>query len=451
VRRFLCVLLFLLFVDEGTALYADHIFAPFHWVHQGLLDAWLKVRLVDILFAGALIAGVLRGGANKVEGVRPMRRALLVAAGVTFCWFTYGVVRGGDARAASWQVYLLLSSVLASFAFASHFRTTEHFLMLARTALAAGVYRAVMCVVFYFAFIRPGLLNPLPEYITTHEDTVLWTVGFAYALLSALLTPSRGSKVTAALVIPLFLAAIQFNNRRLAWISLGGSLLTLYVLMPYPAVKRRVRRALFVAVPVVAVYAAVGWGRTEPVFRPLRAFQSVSASEDNSTKARNVENLGLIATANQGWIMGTGWGHRYVEISDKYQIHFFELWPYVPHNSVLGLLAYTGYLGFFGYWMVFPVATLLHARTARLAAEPRDRLVGLLGVVQVVACADQWYGDMGAFSPVTTYMLAVCFAGAMRLPVTTATWPDARAPSRPKSSGSRVDVSPRGETVAART
>ena len=39
-----------------------------------------------------------------------------------------------------------------------------------------------------------------------------------------------------------------------------------------------------------------------------------------------------------------------------------ELWPYVPHNSILGLLAYTGILGFAGYWLAFPTAVFLNAR-----------------------------------------------------------------------------------------
>jgi hypothetical protein len=423
VRRFVAVLLFLALVDEGTALYAtEHMFAPFEWVHTWVMAPWVGLRGFDVILLGILAYGLLNGG-SKVPLARPMKSALFVALTVTLVWFGYGVASGGDAHAAGWQVYLLFSAILASFAFASVFRTAAHFTMLAKAMLAAGLYRAFMCIVFYLFYIRKGLITPLPEYLTTHDDTVLWTVAISFVLLNAIMTPTMKNRVTAGLVIPFLLTAVQLNNRRLAWISLGGSLVTLYFLLPPSAVKRRARKIAMVIVPIIALYAAIGWGRPEPIFQPLKAFATVSVQQDNSTKARNVENLGLIATANQGWIFGSGWGHKYVEVSDKYNIHFFELWPYIPHNSILGLFAFTGYFGFIGFWMIFPTAAFLHARTATFAPGSRERLIGMLGVVEILACADQWYGDMGAFSPTTTYTLAVCFAAALRIPIEAGTWP----------------------------
>jgi O-Antigen ligase len=423
VSRLVAAILFLVLVDEGRndALYADHMFAPFHWVHGVLLEGIFGVRPLDVLFLGVLVYGTLKGG-SKVPSVRPMRRSLFVAASVIAMWVAYGLLRGGDANAAGWQVYLILSAILVSFAIASIFKTAEQYIMLMKVVVAAGVYRAFMCIIFYWSFLRNSLISPVPEYATTHDDTVLWTVSIAFLLLSAILLASLRNRVTAAVVIPLLLVAVQINNRRLAWISILGSLVTLYFLLPPSAAKKRARRIVFVVVPVLAIYAAVGWGRPEPIFQPLRAFATVSVSQDNSTKARNVENLGLIATANQGWLLGSGWGQKYVEVSDKYNIHFFELWPYIPHNSILGLLAYTGYFGFIGFWMIFPTAAFFHARTATYAVRVPDRLIGMTGVVQVLACADQWYGDMGSFSTTTMYTLAMCFAAAMRIPVLSPAW-----------------------------
>jgi hypothetical protein len=423
-RRFLCVLLFLAYVDEGATLYADHMFAPFHWVRGDFFEAFLNVRLFDVLMFGVLVYGTFRGRSGPV--VRPMRRSLFVAGAVTVLALVWGLARGGDARAAGWQVYLPLATLLSTFAIASVLKTAEHFLLVADTLVAAAAYRALMCVVFYVFYVREGLVVPTPDYLGTHHDTVLWSIGIPFVILAAMMTPTVARRAVAAVIVPLFLVAIQLNNRRLAWISLGGTIVTSYLLLPPSAAKRRARRIALVVIPVLCLYAAVGWGRSEGIFRPLRAFATVSVEQDNSTKARNVENLGLIATANQGWVLGSGWGQKYVEITDKYNIHFFELWPYVPHNSVLGLLAYTGYVGFVGYWMLFPMATFLHARLARFAPTPRERLVGLLGVIQIVACADQWYGDMGSFSFVTMYTLATCLASALRVPAAAGVWPTGR-------------------------
>jgi hypothetical protein len=427
VRLFVCALFFLMCVNESSAtyaFYAEHMeTVPFRWVRGLLFEPYLSVRLFDILFLGVLLYGSLRKGSSSPM-TRPMRSALFVAASVTLGALAWGLLRGGDARAAGWQVYLPLAMVLVTFSLASVLRAPADFVKLAQTLVAAGVYRAIMAITFYLFYVRPGHISPWPDYMSSHEDTVLWTSGIAFLLMGAIVTPNARTRAAAAFIVPLFLLAIQFNNRRLAWISLGGALVTSYFLLPMSAAKRRVQRIARVLVPVLALYAAIGWERPETIFTPLRAFSSVSAAQDNSTKARNVENLGLIATAHEhGWLLGSGWGQRYVEVSDKYNIHFFELWPYVPHNSVLGLFAYTGYLGFVGYWMVFPVAIFFHARVARFATLPRERLVGLLGVIQAVCCSGQWYGDMGSFSIVTMYTLAACFASALRVPALAGVWP----------------------------
>jgi hypothetical protein len=419
--------------DEGysTNIYARHMFAPFKWVHSVLFEPILQVRPFDVCLL-LLLGWAMTKKRAKRPLVRPMRRALLVAAATIAVEVAYGMARGGDARAAGWQVYLLFSLILASFTFAMVFETAEQFAAVLRTVVFAGAYHAVMAILFYLFYVIPGAVSVAAtgDYLTTHDDTVLWTLGVGYLAIRLFETPTPRMRVIAGVGIPLFLLAIQLNHRRLAWITLGGVLLILYFLVARSRVKRRIRRIASVAVPVVALYAIVGWERPEGIFRPLQAFASISSEKDASTKARNVENLGLIATANQGWLLGTGFGHKYVEVSSKYQIYFFELWPYVPHNSVLGFFAYTGFLGFLGYWMTIPIATFLHARTARLGDKPAERLVGVVGVMQVVACANQWYGDMGAFSSITDYTLATCFAAALRVPLAAHAWAEGRGAPR---------------------
>jgi len=45
----------------------------------------------------------------KGPRANPMRNAMFLAMGTTVVWFMIGVMRGGDSRAASWQVYLMLA------------------------------------------------------------------------------------------------------------------------------------------------------------------------------------------------------------------------------------------------------------------------------------------------------------------------------------------------------
>jgi hypothetical protein len=433
VRRLVAALLFLMLVNEGdpTSTYpraapegfASFAFAPFGWVQSILFDPLpIKVRPFDLVMLVILVLASSKA-AGKARKVAPMRSALLLAVATVVVWFVYGIATGGDARAASWQVYLLLASILAAFTIATVFVTHAHYELLAKTVIAAGVYRAVMCWIYYFGFVW-GHGPPAHEYITAHDDSVVWVISIIAVARYALSKRSTWTTVRALVLSVLLLGAIQWNNRRLAWVSLVMGLVVAFFLLPRSKVRQRVVRMVMIAAPIVGIYVAVGWGRTERIFAPLASLASVSTQEDQSTKARNVENLGLIETVHQaGAFAGTGWGHPYVEVSNKYSIaRFMELWQYVPHNSILGLLAYTGMLGFAGYWLPFPTAVFLNSRIAKMAVEEPIRNVGFVSSTAMIVCASQMYGDMGAFSLRTMYLLATCYAVALRMPLVAKVW-----------------------------
>jgi hypothetical protein len=319
-------------------------------------------------------------------------------------------------------VYLMLMGPLSAFAVAATHTKASHFRELGKYVVAAALYRAAMCIIYYLGYVRNST-EAMPPMMGHHYDTVLWVCAISMLVVNFLEHRTSAAKAGVYLGIPLMLAAIQFNNRRLAWVSLAGSLTSLYFLMPPSAPKRRLKRIAMMVVPVLAVYVVVGWGRSERIFKPLAALSSVSSKPDGSTLARNAENLGLIATASFSPRTGTGWGHKYIELTDKYSIASqMELWPYVPHNSILGLFAYTGFLGLIGYWLMIPTAIFLHARTTRLAKDPLQRSVALVGVMIIAVCLNQMFGDMGIFSPVTMYMLALSMAAAMRVPMEAGAW-----------------------------
>jgi hypothetical protein len=427
VRRLLAVLLFLLFVEDAETVYGQTMFPLFGWAHEIFyLVLPIKVRPFDILLIGLLVAGAF-GRPPGPPRVVPMRNALLLSAATLAAWFVYGIARGGDARAASWQIYLVASSILLALTLAGRFYAREHWTLLAKVVVAAATYRAVMCWYFYFAYVRTGVVAS-SEFITSHEDTVLFVT--ALIILGAAALERRRAKTTvlASVLGTIILGGIMWNGRRIAWVSLAmGVAAVVALLRPGPA-RRRVIRTAVIATPILGIYVLGGLASDARIFWPVKALTSVASQEDASSKARHVENLGLIATANQGPLLGTGWGHKYEALSDKYSIaKFFELWPYVPHNSILGILAYTGMLGFAGLWLAFPTAIFLNARVARFAESPQLRSAGIVGVAQMIVCVNQMYGDMGLFSYKTLYVLAASYAMAMRLPTVAGVWGSATA------------------------
>ncbi len=432
IRRLLTVLTVLFFIEDQETTYAATWISPFGWLHGGFFYFKMPhlVRPFDHVLAVCLLLALGRAD-GKGPRVAPMRSTLLLSFFTIVLWMVLGIGRGGNLRFGCWQVYTLLSGILFAFTIAATFRAPQHYAMLAKGLLVAAAYRAVMCWIFYFSYVRPMVI-PIPEYITTHDDSVLWVVAILLLVLRMMRTSRMGDRIWATLFILLLLGAIQFNTRRLAWVSLAMGLVVLFLLMPPGRTRRRAMRTLMVMAPVAALYVGIGWGRSERIFKPLAALSSVTTTggqEDLSTKSRDVENLGLIHTAQaNGWLIGTGWGHEYTPVSMKFNIgQYFELWRYIPHNSILGLFAFTGAIGYCGYWLAYPTAMFLNARIAKLGKSEAARDVGLMGAVQMIVCVNQYFGDMGMFSFKTVYIMSTSFAIALRMPILSGVWAGAGA------------------------
>jgi hypothetical protein len=383
----------------------------------------VKIRLFDLIMLGILLSSKR----DKKSYVPAMRTALLVLLGTTVSWFVFGLTRGGEVRFASWQTYLILSAVLVAFTVAATHKTAADFRGLARWLLAAALYRALMCWISYFTWAR-AIVGESGAFLTTHDDTICWVVSVLVLVAEMIEKRATRTVLRNLFLIVFLMGAIQFNSRRIAWVSLAMGVAVLYFLIPYGKAKKRINRVGMILAPIVLLYVVVGWGRASPIFLPLRSLSTVSTQEDGSTLARNAENLGLIATAKYAsFLTGTGWGRPYVFLTMKYDISgAFELWRYIPHNSILGLLAFTGVLGFIGFWTPLPTSVFLNARVARMAADPRLRTVGLVGAAQLIVACNQLYGDMGLFSLDAMYVMAVSYAIALRVPVTAGVW-DTRA------------------------
>jgi hypothetical protein len=431
VTRFIGFLLFLLFVDDKNCAYAYHWWPPMGWVDWFQEPTFVKIRPSDLIFLGALIhAATTR---KKTPLAAPMKSAALLVVATTVAWFALGLFKGGEFRFASWQTYDILSFILVAFTVAMTFRTPADYEILGKWIVAAAIYRAIMCWASYFSWGRADV-GASGAFLTSHDDTITWVVSIVILLVNLAERRSLAIYARNGALILLFLGAIQFNSRRLAWVSLGIAVAAAFILYPPGRAKRAVNRMMLAALPALACYVGVGWGSQARIFLPLRSLSTVSTQEDGSTLARNAENLGLIATANwNSFIYGTGWGRPYQYLTLKYDISGFELWRYIPHNSILGLLAFTGTLGFAGFWLAFPTAMYFNARVARLAQDPRARRVAMVGAAQMLVTANQLYGDMGLHFSRPMIALGVSYAMAMRLPRVVGVWDAPAAPREPQA------------------
>jgi O-antigen ligase len=121
-------------------------------------------------------------------------------------------------------------------------------------------------------------------------------------------------------------------------------------------------------------------------------------------------------------LVGSGFGHPYKLVIAMPDISFFHEWRFMPHNSVLGLWAFTGWLGFTGLSMAVVVAVYLAARAYRAARLPVERTAAFTAIAAIVIYWVQCWGDIGFSERNGIFLVAPAIALAGRLVVSTGAW-----------------------------
>jgi len=369
---------------------------------------------------------------------------------VTFLW---GLVRGGSAYHAYYQLWRFLVALLIGLVLVSVIRKSGHVRLLGLTVIAAAVVRATLAVYFYWAFVH-GRMDPLPPHLTTHDDSLLFVTGVVIVLSWALARASLASWLAAVSVSAVLVYAIVLNNRRLAWIELLFSIAVGYFVIPRGRVHRKVSRFLLVAAPVLLVYVVAGWGKPGAVFAPVRAISTAGSNQDASSLARQEEIRNLLYTLWAGGnpILGTGWGVPYQKFTSVYANFGAEWWQYLylPHNSLLGVAVFAGLVGLCGIWLVVPVAAFLGVRGYRgSGGETIDRAAAMAAVCVLPAYGAQCFGDVGFQSLTGSLILGVAMGVAAKVAAWVAASEAARSPA---ASGRRIAATaavPGGDLQAA--
>lgn len=315
----------------------------------------------------------------------------------------YGLARGGDFRNSLWQFRQLFWLPLLGLLFGHAFRTAGARVALLRTLVAAAAVRAALGIYFYVAHVRPAGLRV--DYVTTHSDSILAVVAMLVALAALIERPSFPHLLLNAALQPLLAVGLVVNNRRIALVALAAGLATLVLTGP-ARLRRGLARGLLVLVPLGLFYVAAGWSSNATIFGPVRTLRTISSSEDNSTKTRDIENFNLIRTLRARPILGSGFGHEYDEQVQADRVdQFFAQYRYIAHNSVLWLLSVSGAVGFTMVWSTLAVMVLVSQRVHRRAAGFADRLTALGAFMAILAFVIQAWGDMGLQSWMGTLVL----------------------------------------------
>ena len=437
--RALCVLLFLALTAErnGDPLLYNGMWRSPLQVFAPLFDSIPGVRQPawNLLLVALAPFCLLQPGAFR-KRAWPLDVAIALGLGTIAFGVLWGWFRGGSAYFAYYQVHALVISLVVALLLRAAVRSPSDLKLVGLTLLSAALVRAALALYFFFAYVRGH--EPYPPHMTSHDDSPLFAAGVVVALVWAFARRRFATWAVAAPAIVVLMLAMKVNNRRIAWLELGVALAFLYLLPMARALRRRANRWLLVAVPVLALYAAVGWGRSGPLFAPLRAIDSATGdNQDASALARNEENLNLMITYIRHPILGSGWGHPFVSVSSYYANFgggWDEMYRYTPHNSLAALIAFTGLFGLFGTLAALPVAAFLAGRAAREARGPTEHTAALAAVCLLPIFGVHAYGDIGLQSPSAGLVLSVALAAAGRVSAWTGAWPERKRRARQRAA-----------------
>jgi hypothetical protein len=251
---------------------------------------------------------------------------------------------------------------------------------------------------------------------------MLFAVGAVIVVSLFLQRTGRRYTRVAWWCLPVLIGGMIANNRRLVWVEIILVLFILYLMTDSNAFKRKMNRLLLYSTPLMLAYVGVGWSSTGGIFKPVAVLRSaVDSSSDQSTAWRDLENFNLVYTVRQFPLFGVGYGNEFWEMWPMPRVEY-ELEKFIPHNSVLGLICYGGYVGFIGITALWVGGVFFAIRAYHFSKEPLEKAAALAAMAAVLVYYLQGFGDLGIGSWTGVYLVAPSIAIACKLAVKNGAW-----------------------------
>jgi len=436
-------------IESPTDVFADgRLHSPWEMVGRLL---WSKLNLV-IPFSPLVVTGfdLVALLLFVVVVQRHVRKSAIDQAGwvdtpaalSTFAWLSvlavvwmslFGLVQGGSFRFVLWQCARWLYLPIVYALMRQGLRGPKDALLVGKVLLGVGLFKALEAIALRLKFPSVELMT----HATSHHDSVLFASCVAILMALVLEMPSKRTLRLFAGLVPVFLWAMVANNRRLVWAELVMVAVFFWLVTPWRPLKRKLARmAIYSALPLL-LYGGLGWNSDSGFFAPVQKARSmVDSNRDASTLWRDLEDFDLIFTFTESPILGSGFGHPFVEkIKLPDVTAHYELEPYIPHNSVLGLWAFGGLIGFSLLWALFPVGIFFTVRAYRSARTPAERVTALGAAAVQICYLVQGYGDLGFGTWGPVFTVAASYALVGKLCIANGAW---RAPARLARTGRGV-------------
>ena len=393
-----------------------------------LLTCLLMVRGYRVL------CGRVRDSTDSRQAAAPVIWGIVIA-GLTIAFHILaGWLRGGDLQMAKIQVQAYLQLLAAAYLFGVSLRGPRDYRIAGKVIVAAACIKAGMAV-----WVRLTLPTAFPnsygvmaemEYATSHGDSLLFACAIVVLIGPLLYRPRARQLRWVLLMLPLIVAGLFANDRRIAWVQIALGLAVLVGMNLRHAMTRRLVRTGVWMSPVILAYVLAGWWLPSRVFGPVHFVRDLvvdtrtDGSVDRSTLYRDAENYNLVYTFRPNPLLGTGFGHPFATAAHLDDVSgTFKEFAYLPHNSMLGLWAFTGAAGFIGILTPIVIALFLAARAHARTIEPTDALAAAASMACIGAYVLHMWGDIGFTEAHTIFLVGLAVAVAGQIAADTGAWP----------------------------
>ena len=291
-------------------------------------------------------------------------------------------LHGGDARAASWQNVSILSCILFAFTLAATFRTSADYGLWRSgssppPSIAIGMHGSVFTGELQRRRGEPDL--------TTYDDTIGWVVCILILIVERDRQAVVVDDVPGNLVLSSIFSGCHSVQQPTPRVGLArdGAPRRLFPLPSRQGQTSRQPRGGGSSANLGALHRDRMGTIESDFFAPALLCDGLDSGRcvDPRAKRRKPgppchgQRLRLLF----GYRLGTA---LYLPHS---QVRYFWFRAVAIRSAQqhLGLLAFTGVVGFAGFWLAIPTAIFLNARVARIAVDPTAKHVGIIGAAPV--------------------------------------------------------------------
>ena len=225
--------------------------------------AFLLLASLLMVRGHRIVCGRVRDTTDSHQLAAPVVWGIVVAVLTIAFSILSGWLRGGDIQMAKIQVQVYLQLLAAAYLFGVSLRGPRDYRIAGRLIVAAACIKAAMAVWIRFTLPSPyltsdGVMTEM-AYATSHGDSLLFACAIIVLFVPLLYRPRARQLRWVLLTLPLIVAGLFANDRRIAWVQIALGLVVLVGMNLRQVLTRRLVLIGVALSPVVLAYVIAGW------------------------------------------------------------------------------------------------------------------------------------------------------------------------------------------------